>query len=297
MTTATTKHNVSVSYGNAEVRGQLRQWKKKLAQSYTIFNNAFKELQDGKLTPLVIDMVKCSRAGRERAFERISKALGPGVTLESASLGKGNSSLAIWSILKPRDAVTVVAGDDRSERERWSLAQDCVTVDYVLIGCVDSMILTGSGLWTLEVPDHALGRAVERSRFLHPGAIIREAHLNLLDLPATVLNRTNFTNNNSSGAYIKAGPGCFAGHFRLGEDASIENRLGAHVRVKTWLDADQLFERQIVLCEKAAPGKRLGDGWLRPSPLRRIEQSGPDTMQVRVWQLPHNNKRKKERPT
>jgi hypothetical protein len=127
-----------VAYGNAEVRGQLRQWKKKLAQNYAIFNSSYLELMDGKLTPLVFDMIKSSRSSREQAFAKIKSALGPGVTLESANLGRGKHSLAIWSILKPRDTVTVDAADsDLPESERESLAQDCVTVNYVLIGCVD----------------------------------------------------------------------------------------------------------------------------------------------------------------
>jgi hypothetical protein len=63
----------------------------------------------------------------------------------------------------------------------------------------------GEGLWTLEVPDHALGRAVERSGALHPGVIIREAHLNLLALPQSVAASTS--DESASGVLIKAGPG------------------------------------------------------------------------------------------
>ena len=84
---------------------------------------------DGKLTPLVFDMIKSSRSSREQALNKINRALGPGVTLESRNLGRGKHSLAIWSILKPRDAVTVDVPDDLPESERESLAQDCVTVN------------------------------------------------------------------------------------------------------------------------------------------------------------------------
>jgi hypothetical protein len=272
----------SVSYGDAETRGRLRQWKKKLAQNYGIFDNAFKQLQGGKLSSLAVDMVKCSRSGRKQAFEKINKLLGPGITLEEVNLGRGNRSLAIWSILKPRDSVAMGALSDLPESERQSLLQDCVTVNYVLVGT--SAVLVSEGLWTLEVPDHALGRAVERSRFLHPGTLIREAHLNLLGLPATILNQKNFTDHKSSGMYIKAGLGCFAGHFHLSEDVSIGNQHSAHVRVKTWLDENQLSERQIILSEKGEEGQRLGDSWLRPRPLCHFEQVGPNKWEVSVWQ-------------
>ena len=82
------------------------------------------------------------------------------------------------------------------------------------------MALAAEGLWTLEVPDHALGRAVERSGFLHPETIIRNAHRNLLDMPnAALLSSDGSTRFKTP--YIKAGLGCFVGEFFVGEDASI----------------------------------------------------------------------------
>jgi hypothetical protein len=44
-----------VDYGSAEVRGQLRQWKKKLARGYADFDAAYRRLQAVDLT---VDMVK-----------------------------------------------------------------------------------------------------------------------------------------------------------------------------------------------------------------------------------------------
>jgi hypothetical protein len=274
----------NVSYGNAEVRGRLRLWKKKLAQDYTIFDRACEALSpSGVPGPLVVNMVKCTRSGRQRAFNTINKAFGPGVTLESVSLGKGNRSLAIWSILKPRNAVTVSVPDNTPEYERASLMQDCVTLNYIVVGCIADIIQVAEGLWTLEVPDHALGRAVWRSRLLHPGVLIHEAHSTLLNLPAAVLKQPNFTERASSGAYIKAGPGCFAGYFHVSEDVS-RNDYTASVRVRTWLDEDQLSDGQVILCEKGKEGERLGDSVLRPSPLCRFEQIGSSNeMRVRIW--------------
>ena len=249
----------NVSYGNSETRGRLRQWKKKLARDYAVFERALDALSpNGRAAPVGIDMVKCTRPGRERAFKQINKLLGPGVTLEEVSLGKNNRTLAIWSILKPRDSVTIEVPDDFSESERASLAQDCVVVDYAVVGCIADVIQVTTGLWTIEVPDHALGRAVQRTRFLHPGALIREAHLNLLDLPVTVMGQAGFTGRRTSKTYIKAGLGCFVGSFHLIEDVSIGNRLSASVRTTTWLTEDQMHEDQIVLCEKGEKGQRLG---------------------------------------
>lgn len=272
---------LQVDYGNAEVRGQLRQWKKKLARDYANFDAACHRLQKSALALVAVDMVKSGRVGRQRAFEKISRALGPGVTLE-AKLLDVKAVRAVWSILKPRESVTCDIPPDDQQRE--SLFQDCVTVNYFIAGSMPGMIGVAEGLWTLEVPDHALGRAVERSRFLHPGAIIREAHLNLLDLPATVLpDRPNFTNRKAPGVYVKAGPGCFVGHLLAGSDRSIGDRYSAHVRVRTWLSDDQLHADQIPLCEKAAAGERLGDCWLLPCPFRRIDEFGPNQLAVTAW--------------
>jgi hypothetical protein len=60
--------SIKVRYGDAETRGRLRQWKKKLAQDYAIFDRAFNMLSPaGVPGALVVDMVKCTRSGRERA--------------------------------------------------------------------------------------------------------------------------------------------------------------------------------------------------------------------------------------
>jgi hypothetical protein len=258
----------SVNYGDAEARGRLRQWKQKLARDYAVFDNAYKHLSDGNLRSTVIDMVKCSRAGRKTAFEKIHRALGPGATLESVDLSKPRHSRAIWSILKPRDSVTIEVPDTTTESERESLSQNCVTVNYVLIGCVtDPEPIKAEGLWTLEVPDHALGRAVAGSGFLHPGTIIRNAHLHLLDLPSTKVDLLQ----GEQSALIKAGTGCFAGKLCISEDVSLGGHLTAFVHVKTWLDAKQLHKDQIILNEKGEPGNRLGDGVLLPRPLVRFK--------------------------
>src|SRR5215467_12499794 len=66
------------------------------------------------------------------------------------------------------------------------LAQNCVTFNYVLAGVHPPMIGVTEGLWTLEIPDHALGRYIERTGE-YPDAAIREAHHNVLRLRSDVL--------------------------------------------------------------------------------------------------------------
>jgi len=193
--------------------------------------------------------------------------------------------LALFSILKPRGLVICDTHPNASESERSSLLQDCVTVNYFLVGkipgALGDQIELAEGLWTLEVPDHALGRAVERSRYLHPGAIIREAHLNLLELPNAAMR---LLNGERQTAYVKAGPGCFVAAMSVARDVSNDNQYGVYVRVATWLDEDQLHADQVPLHEKGKPGDRLGDGWLRPVPLREIVETEPEILNVLPWQ-------------
>jgi hypothetical protein len=253
----------SVTYANAEVRGQLRVWKQKLARDYAAFERGRARVR-----------------GTGGALVKIQRACGPGVTLELAHLD-GEHPHAIFSILRPRDAVMI----EMPDAERGSLMQDCVAVNYFVAGYIPGPpqhFGVAEGLWTLEVPDHALGRAVERSRFLHPGAIIREAHLNLLALPSSVMNQFALGDPDQRGELVKAGPGAFVAHMRAAPDVSLGDAYAVHVRVSTWLADDMLHENQIPLREKGEPGDQLGDGWLRPVPYRRIHQTS-DGLTVIGW--------------
>jgi hypothetical protein len=275
------------------VRGQLRQWKEKLAQQYRQFDRAYR---DERTQPLVTDFLKrSSREGRRRAFRKLARAFGPGVTLEGLRLD-GDYPMAVWSILKPRESVAGGAPADSG------LAQDCVTVNFLLAGRLPSRVGPGipgpaifghaEGLWSLEVPDHALGRAIERSGHL-PDAVIAEAHHNVLRLRQDQLQPTGMTvlPVTSSGGFrmtlgsqflVRAGGGGFICELALGPDVSIDEEprvlfsafsgreLVVCARAVTWIAEDMVREQQVLLADDGMPGERLGDGWLMPGPLRQI---------------------------
>jgi len=243
-----------VAYGDAQTRGQLRHWKKQLAARYAIFNNTY--VSRGRLTPVVLDMVSGSRSTRIRAFERLQETFGgAGAMLESKDLTRGKA-IAIWSIMKPRSPVAIATPDDTPAGVRASLAQDCVTVNYIVAGACKSHAIIAEGLWTLEVPDHALGRAVERSQFLTPGGIIREAHLNLLGLPVMDAKKLE---------YLRAGPGCFAGLVSVSRD--VNTGASIHFRAKTWLAEDTLGDDQKPLSEPGPVGRQMRNSIFMPRPL------------------------------
>jgi hypothetical protein len=182
---------------------------------------------------------------------------------------EGKHPLAVWSILKPREAFAVGALPESGK------AQDCVTVNYVLAGAV-----LGEGLWSLEVPDHALGRCIERSGLL-PGAIISEAHHNLLRLraetvaPGGVFDDRRFL--------VKAGSGGFVCSLWAGQNVSLGGECSISVHADTWLAGDMLHADQILLADDGEPGARLGDGWFVPAPLRRIADEGNGLLRLSLW--------------
>jgi hypothetical protein len=266
-----------VSYGDAEVRGKMRLWTTELARRYRIFNHAYRDVG---MLPLAEDMVKKTRLGRRRAFNKLAQMLGPGVTLETVRLD-GKFPLAVWSILKPRDAVIVNATPESGN------AQDCVTVNYVLAGAMPHRPAgdIGEGLWTLEVPDHALGRCIKRclERGIDPSptAIIREAHHNLLRLRAAAVMPDNVLGSGHR-FLVKAGPGGFVCQLRFAPDVSHGN-YDVHVFAGTWLADDMLHEDQVLLVDDGKPGERLIDRWLVPALLRHIVKLERKMVDVILW--------------
>jgi hypothetical protein len=148
---------VAATYAGAETRGLLRQWKIDLADKYKIINRTFGNRVFGRD---VEDLcMRGSDKGRRRAFARINGILSSaGATQESVHLA-GKRPMALWSTLKPRGCLTLNPKPDDPGH-----TQDCISVNYFLIGNTDYAIgLHGEGMWTLEIPDHALGRLLHRT--------------------------------------------------------------------------------------------------------------------------------------
>src|SRR5262249_34733117 len=162
----------------------------------------------GDLGALPFDMVRCGRVGRQRAFEKINRALGPGAKLETKHLDD-KPALAVWSIFCPRSPVWCARPDAVPDAAQMGLSQNWVTVNCIVAGAMPWGVGIEQGLWTAVITDHALGRAIERSRLLHPGTIIREVHVNLLDLPVQSIAFNNSNLETGRGFFVKAGAGAF----------------------------------------------------------------------------------------
>jgi hypothetical protein len=255
-------------YASSETRGSLRQWKKQLAKQYTQFERNYFKL---RLSPDISDFLyRKSDVGRRRAFERIRKSLGRGLVLEGVRIG-GEHQCALWHILKPREAVDV-----ENLHPAWQ--QNCVTVNYITLGKLPPTWSgrpqhMAKGTWTIEVPDHALGRAVARSGLRTPEEIIRHAHYNLLRSRSNLIIPDGCISDKRA-FLVRAGSGGFVCVVRTGPDASLGQNYAFHIYAHTWVSNDMIRDDQVLLADDGLPGARMVDSWLMPNPVRRIFREG-----------------------
>jgi hypothetical protein len=193
-------------------RGRLRRWKCELEKKSARLDRFISES-----TRAAGDFGRCGAVGRERAFRKIDRGLtAAGAGLNKAWLGK--DPFAIWSTLRPRIPVLAETEDPGEQ-------QPCVAVEYIAL----SRAGIGQGLWTIELPDHALGRFLQRAPDANLDAAIEMAHVSLLTselVPGTV--------------HVPAGPGAFLGSILAGQDKSLDMAVAGWFRARTWLHRDQL---------------------------------------------------------
>jgi hypothetical protein len=183
----------------------------------------------------------------------------------------GHNALAVWAVIKPRHAVLVEPGDP-------ALEQNCVTVDYLLAGTMPGAIGQASGLWTLEITDHALGRLVQRAPGVDIDATVLAAHHAVLN--AKVSSVAHAFASEAGRFLVPAGPGVFWCRIFTGTEVSSGGLRRAHVHAHSWLHRDHLHDDQdaaaaALIADGSTADERLGQGILLPLPLRRLIR-GPD---------------------
>jgi hypothetical protein len=182
--------------------------------------------------------------------------------------------MALWAALRPRHAVTI---NPQTEGQK----QDCVAVNYVLVGALrgpgNGGIVT-DGLWSVEVSDHALLRALQRDPAADLTAVLLDVHRSVLRLSndiAAEAERAAITKEDPpSGVLVPGGDGVFICEFNFASDRSVKWQKVLGVRAVTWLHNDQLHADQIPEPE-GKPGNRLGEGILLPVPLRQVHPCTP----------------------
>jgi hypothetical protein len=250
--------------GAAE-RGKLRQWKRAAAANYQLCDRL---LHDPEMQRQVDEFaMRGSEAGRRRAFQRVTMLVRRFAHLQEVRF-TGRAPLALWAALTPRNAVTV---NPATEGQK----QDCVAVNYVLVGALAGPGRGGmiaDGLWSVEISDHALLRVLQRDPAADLDAVLLAAHRSALLLSNNIAAEADAAaiagEGRVSGFLAPAGDGVFIYEFGAATDRSNWQGMLA-VRAVTWLHNDQLRDDQRPEPE-GRPGDRLGEGLLLPAPLRRV---------------------------
>jgi len=233
---------------STEARGVVRRFKVKLETQHLAFHAKFRSRE---MNDVAEKYRRAGKTGRERAYKRLYEAFGE----PSVQVGR----VSVWSYLRYRDAVLVAPKDPGQ-------AQPAVVVNYLLAGWTDTL---SRGLWTLEVPEHALGRLAQRCPGIDLETTIMEAHGELLCGNIEVLPDPD------RDIAVRAGPGIFIGQMVYARDFVGRDWKEGHLvyfRPRTWMHDDQIPEERRYVMIKADPdaGRCLGAGPMLPVPLREL---------------------------
>jgi hypothetical protein len=247
-----TPHPVST-----EARGKLRLWKAGASAGCAQLDRAIKS---GRIAQFGFDLAKRRfEVERRRMVRAARNLLGPAAHLEGASL-KGRSPHLLFTVLRPRDSGLIDRVDPSDD-------QLVVAVEYLVVGTSPRSSGWSSGLWTMEVPDHALHRVYQRDPRADLTATLLDGHRNALALRVEQLRPYS-----KRVFWLRAGPGGFTA---LLWDTGTGQ---LYLRPETWVADDGLYPGRDVLRPDAEPGERLGNRLLRPSALRMPAFSPPQAV-------------------
>ena len=144
---------------------------------------------------LAAAFAKPSGKGRGRAWLGLQRVFRDVASLERVDLD-GRDPMALWAVLHPREAALVYRPDrPLTPGER----QPSIGMDLFNSGDGAS-----TGLWSAEVPLHALGRVMQRDRRADPDKILLDLHHGLLRVQLAAL-----TQNPEDDLLVRAGEGAF----------------------------------------------------------------------------------------
>lgn len=227
----------------AEARGAVRTFKTSLRRADARFQAHFESREASREAARYSE---CGALGRLRALRKLQRRFGvQDRTVDDAP---------VWAHLRPREAAIVNPRD-------LGQTQDAVVIEYVTVTPRGDL---ETGLWTLEVPEHALLRAAQRSRGADLRAFILDAHRNLLAVRRESLP--------TGDVLVRAGPGAFVGQMIYGKELKVDGVV-VYFRPRTWLHIDQLGESQVSLSPDGT-SEPWGSGPLLPFPLRSITVAG-----------------------
>lgn len=221
---------------SAEARGKRRVLMRWLERSAQRIEDA---IEDPETHRLVDRTFLAGNKGRLRARQRLIAKL-PGVRWTGDGL--------LGMFLSPKEPV-ILNPTDVGQTQR------AITTRFVYMAPEHGE----TGLWTLEVPEHAVGRIIERSAHAVED-VIASAHVSALlaNFDGNLLGRE---------LLLPAADGYLVVEFVLGRD---RGNCFAYLRSRTFLNADLVRDDQhhTVLTPGDQP---MGTGLLLPMPMRDFE--------------------------
>jgi hypothetical protein len=254
-------------------RGILRRFRQRLAEREACLERA---VHSSGFTADTTDFVFKGTTGRERALKRLRQRLEPcGAVFQ----GSGRTGPYPWVLFLTFEAGGPAAKETpTSRRLAPGEHQDCVVACYLAIyrDAVDSRVIA-SGLWSIIIPDHALGRAIQRSRCNDPLPYLLAAHTAALNLPLALTAVSELAENPPTQLRIAAGPGHFIGRLQFMRSEGGRG-VNGHLRCETWLADEQVSDRKLAAlgaargAAEAKADARYGHLVLLPTPLRELMQ-------------------------
>jgi hypothetical protein len=180
------------------------------------------------LRPLVTDFLFKKKLGKARAMAKLKRILAPATfTVSEGGL--------MWSWLEPRGPLL---NSDRPGEQ-----QDCVLVNFgttMRYGRHAASMVA----WSLELPDHSLGRLLQRSPHADLAEVLHQAHLEFLLADADQVCRED-----GQSFYLRAGQGLFICNAIYAKTPTGQKFI--YGRAQTWISKQQARPDQVPVAPPA----------------------------------------------
>lgn len=247
-------------------RQRLREWYKRAQDRYCVLVTAASRRDIIKATRA---FTKPSSHGRMDAWLVLERTFRETAWFHVRDIA-GRRPHATWAVIKPRGPVLDARGLQLTPGEQ----QAGVVVNYLVAGRMAPDATLSEGLWTVEIPMHALGRALQRDPTASLDALVLELHRRLLAAPTAGLDSYV-----CDGMVVKAGRGAFLCTCYPPALNVSTGRPSLLVRANTWLQSEQLRgeqRHQATRLDSVTEEPSLGMSWFLPDPLRSPSADAPE---------------------
>jgi hypothetical protein len=232
-----------------EAAGARRRWVAEVDHRHRQIESA---LANGTLHRLGGELVR-RRTERPLILAKVRRRLGDGAHL--IEFHPRPPTIALFAFLRHGPSTVIHA-------RTLSDVQPSTVLHYLAVGAVGHAGAWATGLWSIELSDHAAGRYFERLPGLSLTDSLLEAHRNLLALREAQLLAVE-----RRPLFLAAGATVFAPMPRLSHDATLDD-WQLFMRCETVFARRDTGANKAIAVPDRSPGARLGERLLRPALLR-----------------------------